>query len=135
VGNSQTFSSGAQAETTISLGNPTAQIVPFSPPISTSNNFLVQWSGQPVPGTNIVSFDVQFSVDGGAWMNWLTNFNGTSQNFSAAQGDASYAFRVRARDNTNRVGEFTGGPGNSAAVDTQAPFISVRTFLPVTGHN
>ena len=133
VGNSQAFSTGAQAETTISLGNPSAHIVPFNPPISTSNNFLVQWVGQPVPGSNIVSYDVQFSVDGGAWQTWLTNFNGTSQNFSAVQGDASYAFRVRARDNTNRVSEFTGGPGNSLAVDTKAPFIGIQSYLPVTG--
>lgn len=134
AGNVQPFPSGAQAETTISVGNPEAHILPFTPPLATQNTFVVQWFGEPVPGANITSYDVQFSFNNGPWQNWLTNFVGgngpNSQTFTAQNGDGAYAFQVRARDGVGRVGEFRGGPGNSIAVDTQAPFITIRGYLP-----
>ncbi len=131
VGNVQPLPAGAQAETTISLGSPIAHIVPFNPPISTINNFLVQWAGQAPPGATIVGYDVQFRFNGGSWQNWLSNVNVTSQQFSAASGDGVYEFQVRVRDSVGRVSAFTGGPGNSIAVDAVAPFITIRYFNPV----
>lgn len=134
AGNVQPFPNGAQAQTTISVGNPEAHILPFTPPLATQNTFVVQWVGEPVPGANIVSYDVQFSFNNGPWQNWLTNFAGgngaNSQTFTAQQGDGAYSFQVRARDSVGRVGQFRGGPGNSIAVDTQAPFITIRGYLP-----
>jgi hypothetical protein len=135
VGNVQPLPAGPQAQTTISLGDPTANIVPFNVPISTVNNFLVQWTGTAATGASIVAYDVQFRFNGGVWQNWLTNVAVTSQQFSAVQGDGVYEFQVRARDNVGRVSAFTGGPASSIAVDTVAPNITVQTYLPAITDN
>lgn len=134
AGNVQPFPAGAQAETTISVGNPEAHIIPFTSPIATQNSFVVQWFGQPVPGSNITSYDLQFSFNGGAWQNWLTNLPGgngaNNRTFTAQDGDGVYAFRVRARDGVGRVGEFRGDLGGTIAVDTVAPFITIQSYSP-----
>jgi hypothetical protein len=132
VGNVQAYSANPQASTTISLGSPAANIVPFNPPIAKQTSFIVQWVGQAVPGSTIVSYDVEFSVNGGPWSLWLSGVSATSQQFSATQGDGVYAFQVRARDNAGRVSTFTGGPGSSIAVDTVAPSITIRAYVPST---
>lgn len=131
VGNVGAFPAGAQAETTISLGNPTAQIVPFNPPIVLQNTFNVSWTGTAAPGATIASYDVQFRYNNGPWQSWLATVGGTSQTFTASQGDGVYEFEVRARDNVGRVSPFFGGPGNSIAVNVQGPPITVRGLLPV----
>jgi hypothetical protein len=135
VGNVQPMPANPQAQTTVSLGNPLANIVPFNVPISTVNNFLVQWTGQAPPGSTIVAYDVQFRFNGGPWQNWLTNVNVTSQQFSAVSGDGVYEFQVRARDSIGRVSAFNGGPASSIAVDVVAPKITVRNYNPVAADN
>lgn len=131
AGNVGAFPSGPQAETTISLGNPTANILPFNPPIVLQNTFTVRWAGQAAPGATIVSYDIQFRHNNGPWQTWLANVGGTSQTFTASQGDGVYEFEVRARDNAGRVSPFFGGPGNSIAVNVQGPPITVRGLLPI----
>lgn len=133
VGNVQAFSLGSQAETTISIGDPDAFIVPFNPALATQNVFVVQWDGTPTPGTTITSYDIQYRFNDGPWQTWLSNFPGTSQQFTAQNGDGSYAFQVRARDSGGRLSNFRGGPASSIAVDTQAPFITVRGYLSIIG--
>lgn len=134
AGNVQPFPSGAQAQTTISVGTPEAHIIPFTSPIATQNSFVVQWFGEPVPGSNITSYDLQVSFNGGPWQNWVTNLAGgngpNSRTFTAQDGDGVYAFRVRARDSVGRVGEFRSDVGGTIAVDTVAPFITIRSFAP-----
>lgn len=135
VGNVQPFPGGAQTQTTISLGDPSANILPFNPPIVKQNTFMVQWTGSAAPGAAIVAYDVQFRFNNGPWQTWLLNVGGTSSQFTAAQGDGIYEFEVRARDSIGRLSPFTGGPGNSVAVDMQAPTITVRGFFPITSDN
>ncbi len=131
VANLERFSPQAQAQTTISGGDPVAAIVPFSTRVTQSNTFVVQWLGMPVPGTSIDSFDVEFRFNGGAWTSWLGAFPGTSSSFTATQGDGVYEFRVRARDNAGALSQWAAGPGNSIAVDVNAPFIEPRLWLAV----
>src|SRR5690606_10324902 len=83
VGNVQPFSVGPQTETTISIGQPSASIIPFTNSIVNQNSFLVQWVGTASPGTSIDSYDVEFSFNGGPWQPWLNNFRGNSQIFTA----------------------------------------------------
>ncbi len=131
VGNVEAFSPYAQAQTTISGGEPVAAIVPFSSPITRNKTFVVQWQGIAVPGTVIDSFDVQYRMNGGAWTAWLGAFPNSSASFTATQGDGIYEFRVRARDNAGSVSAWAEGPGNGIAVDVDPPFIMPRTWLPV----
>lgn len=131
VGNVEPFSPYAQAETTISGGDPTAMIVPFSSRVTQQAVFVVQWQGTPVPGTVIDSFDVQVRFNDGAWVPWLSAYPNQSAQFTANQGDGVYEFRVRARDNAGGLSEWAAGRGNGMAVDRVAPFIVPRTYLPV----
>lgn len=130
VGNVGAFSSGPQSETTISLGDPAANIVPFNPPIATVNNFNVSWVGQAAPGASIIAYNVQFRFNGGSWQTWLSNVAVTSQTFSATLGDGTYQFQVQARDNIGRLSPFTSGPGSSIAVDMVAPNITIQAYIP-----
>ena len=130
--NVEPWSPQAEAQTTISGGNPGAEMVPFSSRVTQQPRFVVQWRGIPVPGTRIDSFDVQYRFNGGAWTPWLASFPYTSSEFIANQGDGVYAFRVRARDSAGHVSPWVGAPGNAIAVDTIAPFIVPTTWLPVT---
>ena len=49
------------------------------------------------------SYDVQVSVDGGAWTGWLSGTKATSATWYGVDGHA-YAFRVRARDPKGNLG-------------------------------
>lgn len=132
AGNVQPFPAGAQAQTTVSTGNPQASIIPFDPPIATQNTFVVQWVGEAAPGSTITSYDVEVRFNGGPWQAWRTNFGQTSSEYTAVQGDGVYQFQIRARDNQGRVSDFVTGPGSSIAVDTQAPFITARSYFSFT---
>lgn len=135
AGNAQPFTNNAQATTTVSLGNPQASIIPFIPNIAKQPSFVVQWVGQAVPGSTITSYDVQVSFNDGPWQTWLSNFGGTNATYNAQQGDGIYAFRVRARDNIGRLGEFSGTGGNAIALDAVAPFITIRAYYPIVIEN
>ena len=132
VGNVETFSPQAQAQTIISGGEPVAEIVPFSSRVTQQPRFMVAWRGLPVPGTRIDSYDVEFRFNNGAWNPWLGSFPDASSEFIANQGDGVYEFRVRARDNAGAVSPWAEGPGNAIAVDTIAPFIVPTVWMPVT---
>ena len=63
--------------------------------------FVVAW--RAVDDSAIRSYDVQVSVDGGAWAAWRTGTKATSDVFLGADGHG-YAFRVRATDAYRNVG-------------------------------
>lgn len=135
AGNIQDFPAVAQAQTTISTSDPQAWIVPFSSSFAPAASFIVQWGGSAAPGTSIVSYDVQFRFNNGAWQSWLQGVNSTSQTFTAQQGDGVYAFQVRARDSVGRTGSFTGGPGSAVILDLEAPFVTIQSYFPITPNN
>ncbi len=63
--------------------------------------FVVAW--RAADDSAIRSYDVQVSVDGGAWTAWRTGTKATSDVFLGADGHG-YAFRVRATDAYRNVG-------------------------------
>lgn len=130
VGNVQPFPTTAQAATTISLGPPSASMIPFAPYITSSLTFNVRWQGQASPGATIVGYDVEYRYNEGPWQSWLNNVNTTVASFTASNGDGMYEFRVRARDNLGRVSPFSDGPGNFIIVDNSPPFIEPSTWFP-----
>ena len=70
------------------------------------------WSG-------VTSADVQVSIDGGPWTDWLTGTTATSGIYPGVDGHG-YAFRVRATD----------GKGNSGAWDVASVFDAAPTLAP-----
>jgi hypothetical protein len=65
--------------------------------------FELSWTGTDDSG--IQSWDVQASVDGGPWWDWLTGTTATTETFQGYDGHG-YAFRVRARDIKGNVGDW-----------------------------
>lgn len=131
AGNLQGWTDVPQAQTTISEGLPTARIIPLSPSVTNQLNFTVSWEGTPAPGATIVSYDVQFQRNGTGWQTWQSGVATTTAIYTAPN-DGIYEFRVRARDSVNRLGDWSNNPGSTKVVDTTAPFITPKVYIPVT---
>lgn len=131
VGNEQAWSDEAQAMTTVSIGEPAARIIAFAGPIVKESSFPVEWTASAPPGASIVSYDVQYSFNGGPWTDWLIETEDTTAEFTAEEGDGIYGFQVRARDNAERVSPYTGGPEAVVAVDAVAPPITIRIYASI----
>ena len=86
--------------------------------------FVVSWAGEDTSG--IANYDVQRSVDGGAWASWLTATKKTSEVFVGVAGHG-YAFRARGRDVKGNLGTW-----NTTAVWRPAPRLAVGGFGGVT---
>jgi spore germination protein YaaH len=69
-------------------------------PNQRDEGFRVAWTSYD--DSTVVGYDVQASVDGGAWTTWLTGTTLASAIYLGADGH-TYAFRVRARDSHGNV--------------------------------
>ncbi len=97
---------------------PLAGIKPLAPS-QTAESFTVSWLGSDESG--IRDYDVQVSIQGGPWHDWLTKTTATSAVYTGAD-TYGFAFRVRARDTHGNVSAWdpvTAGSGapNSTVVD------------------
>jgi len=103
AGNISVFSDAITLDTT-----PSDSAVDPLPAYQTVPAFTVSWSGADAL-SGLAGFDVQYkdSVDG-AWTDWLTDTTATSASFTGQDG-YTYAFRVRARDNTGNVSVYSSG--------------------------
>ena len=80
---------------------PVAGIVAL-PTTEAQESFTVSWIATD-DWSGVASYDVQVSIDGGAWGPWLTATTQTSSPY-AGQNGHGYAFRVRATDTSGNVG-------------------------------
>jgi hypothetical protein len=102
----------ATLEVPVDLTPPTAAFGALDPILFASPVALV-WSGADGVGSGVVSFDVDYSLQGQAFRGWQSATTNRTGLFEAAEG--SYQFRVVAHD---------------AAGHTSAPaFVSARTAL------
>jgi spore germination protein YaaH/flagellar hook assembly protein FlgD len=74
--------------------------------------FSVTWTGRD--DVSVVSYDVQASVDGRAWVSWLNATKATSAVWYGTDGH-TYAFRVRARDPKGNLGAWNVTATSAAA--------------------
>jgi hypothetical protein len=100
-------------------------------PAFVDRDFTVSWSGKDPGGSGIASYDVQYRVDGGDWVNWLLDVSFSSAVFAAGQNDKFYEFRARAEDRAGNVEEF-GLPEASTTVDAEPPTTVVDPLPPIT---
>ena len=82
--------------------------------------FVVSWTARDA--TAVASYDVQVSIDGGAWASWLTGTRSGSDVWLGDDGHG-YAFRVRATDTKGHVGAW-----NVASVYDATPSLAVGGF-------
>ncbi len=87
---------------------------------SVDEGFVVSWAASDT--STVTSFDVQASVDGGAWRAWLTGTRRTSEVWLATDGHG-YAFRVRATDSRGNAGRW-----NTTSRWSASPALEVGGF-------
>ncbi len=90
---------------------PVAGIVVL-PPQTTDEGFVVGWTATDPSG--VVSYDVQVSIDAGAWRDWQLGTSATSAVYLGRSGHG-YAFRVRATDALGNLGDWVIGDVYRAA--------------------
>lgn len=89
------------------------------PPFS-SRNFTVSWSGTDPGSSGIACYDVQYRIDGGDWVDWLTCVTETSAEFPNGEHGRLYEFRARGIDTVGNV-EGYGGVEAATVVDIRPP--------------
>ncbi|MEZ4664009.1 MAG: fibronectin type III domain-containing protein [Caldilineaceae bacterium] len=132
VGNSQPLGAH-QAETTVELNSPVADVQPFPESLVHTDSFAVSWSGQAEPGKTILYYDIYYRFDNGAWQPWLQQTQNTTEIFNAPDGDGVYAFEARATDDYGVVEPLSGQAQATVAVDAVAPFVVPRFWFPFMG--
>ncbi|NIR52392.1 T9SS type A sorting domain-containing protein [candidate division KSB1 bacterium] len=91
-----------------------------SPATTNEETFTVSWDGTGTDGvgSGLSGFyDVRLQVNGGPWTPWLTNFQGTSAQFTGEDG-STYGFEVGAHDNVGNLEAFQEMAESVTAVDT-----------------
>ncbi len=103
--------------------NPSSPIsVSYSPNPNNTGTHAVTWSGATdTGGSGIASYDVRRSVDGGGnWTTAATDVIAVNWTQSPAQGQGTYLYQVRTKDNAGNVGSFSTNI-NTVVVDITAP--------------
>ena len=96
----------------------------------TAMRAVVRWTGADADGKGIARFQLQRSVNGGAYTTISSTLTGTSASVTLANG-SSYRFRVRAVDRDGNVGSYaTGAAGKSSLVQNQSSAITYNGSWP-----
>jgi hypothetical protein len=102
---------------------PSSAVSPL-PPASLAL-FNVTWGGADAT-SGVASYDVQYRVDGGAWVDWQMQTTSTQALFVSA-APHTYGFRSRATDRAGNVEAWPGSPDTTTTVST-AP---ERVYVPL----
>jgi hypothetical protein len=134
AGNVQPWSLTAQAATLVNTQGPVAWIVPFEPPKTDADKFLVRWVGESSPTTPIVGYDVRYRFRDSAWIPWLSNTLLTDALFTdVREEDGIYCFSVRATDSAGRTSAYA--RERCIVVDRYAPYLQPEAYMPAAYKN
>ncbi len=103
-----------------------------SPATSQTATFTVSWGGTGSDGTGSGLsgiYDVRFRENGGAWQDWLTDFSGTSSQFTGEEG-STYDFEVAGHDNLGNVEAFLQTAESSTEIAEDNSFINIQHTQP-----
>lgn len=89
-------------------------------PTYTPRNFTVRWGGSDQGQAGIAYYEVQYRVNGGAWVNWIQNTTATTADFTGGESGNYYEFRARGVDTAGNV-EAWGTAEASTTVDVNLP--------------
>ena len=129
AGNVQPWTA-AQAQTTVDTIPPAAAVQSL-PENTYTQSFLVYWSGTDnAGGSGLVSYDVEYRVDHGPWLMWLSRTTQSSAQFTGGTHDALYEFRARARDLAGNVQTFDLTPQAWTYTRINPPTTRVKAFSP-----
>lgn len=127
AGNVETVPAGAQTATTVDSQPPVVTVNPL-PQYTASSSFTVSWSAYDGL-SGVANYSVRMQVNGGPWVEVLTNATQNSYTVTGAQNGQVYGFEVIATDN---VGNTDPWPGIPQATTTIAlfPQASMVPFNP-----
>lgn len=97
-------------------------------PAFVGRDFTVSWSGKDPGGSGIASYDVQYRVNGGDWVDWLVDVTFSSAVFAAGRDGKFYEFRARGEDRAGNVEQF--GPSEASTTVDADPPVTVVDSLP-----
>lgn len=109
---------------------PTVEVSPL--PAFVGRNFTVSWHGSDLGGSGIAGYDVQYRIDGGEWVDWLTGVTFTAEEFADAKNGRRYEFRARGVDSAGNVESF-GSAEAATTADTLPPTAHVVPLPSVIG--
>ncbi len=109
---------------------PSVTINPLPPLVG--RNFTVSWSGTDPGGSGIAYYDVEYRINGGDWVAWLSEVTETSAEFSDGRNGQRLEFRVRGVDNAGNQEPF-GDAEAATTVDTQPPTTQVNPLPAIVG--
>ena len=115
VGNVEAWPAAAQA-TTVVENLPPATIMQPLPEFS-HYPVIVTWTASDSGGSGVRSYDVQYSIASGSWIDWQTGITTSSTAFTGNSG-WTYRLRVRATDNASNTGEWTPDAYNKTTLYT-----------------
>jgi hypothetical protein len=113
---------------------PVATVTPL--PTYSPGSFEVKWSGTDTAPSGctpsgIASYDVQYRVNGGSWVNWKQETTELSGTIQSGANNSLYEFRARAVDEAGNVQAFSAVQA-STRVDTLPPAVAVRDLATYT---
>lgn len=94
-------------------------------------DFIVSWTGDDHGGSGVASYDVQYRVDGGEWIDWLSDVPYESSEFTGGENGRTYAFRARGEDRARNAGRL-GDAEAHTTVDSEPPMSDVDALPPST---
>lgn len=111
--NIEAWPTNADSSTTVESLPPNSSLSPLPPYHRRDQGVPVQWGGSDPGGSGIASYDVQYRIDGGNWVNWQTDTPETISSFWAYEEGNNYEFRVRAIDRAQNEGDWSAPDADS----------------------
>ena len=111
------------------VDNEPPQVSVESLPQWSQSRFTVRWSGTDPGGSGIANYDVEYQVNGGSWIRWISGTTATSADFVGSQPD-KYGFRARGTDKSGNVQPWSSNAQASTTVDTTKPVATIDPLPP-----
>lgn len=108
---------------------PQVSVAPL--PSFVGRSFVVRWTGDDVGDAGIDYYDVQYRIDGGDWVDWLSGVTTQSEEFSNGQNGRQYEFRARGVDEAGNVEPF-GAVEAFTTIDSGPPISQVSPLPNIT---
>lgn len=96
-------------------------------PAQSPGPIYVRWSSSDGGGSGIKEYDVQVKIGSGSWSNWLVDSTSTSAMYPGIGGQ-TYAFRVRASDNSYNSESYPSTADTTTTVESLPPLSHITTL-------
>lgn len=99
--------------TTIESRPPNTAVSSLSAYSRADRTLTVYWGGEDPGNSGIVSYDIQYRINNGNWVNWLTGITDTKGIFDYPTPGTTYYFRSRATDYAHNTESWPSGDGDA----------------------